>query len=100
MLISSSRFAFRFVHHALISCLFVLGVSAVGCTHEDREDACFDWPDDTGCPGVSVAVLYLGSAIPACAGELVSIDAPPVHRQGQCCYAITVESSDGCGAVL
>lgn len=80
--------------------LLVLGVSALGCSHMNRKEACFDWPEDDGCPGVDVAVLYLGSAIPACAGELVSIDAPPVHRQEQCCYAITVESSDGCGVVL
>lgn len=78
----------------------MLGVSAVGCSSTEHEFACFDWPGQDACPDTDVAVLYLGSSIPACQGELVSIDAPPLHPPGQCCYLITVESSDGCGEIL
>jgi hypothetical protein len=100
MPLSSSRAAVRLVHRALASWLLVLCVSAVGCSRTDQQFTCFDWPGEAACPGDDVAVLYLGRAIPSCQGELVSIDTPPEHFQGQCCYLITTESSDGCGQIL
>jgi hypothetical protein len=96
MLSTSSPGVIRLVQRALVSGILVVGVLVGGCDHTDRELASFDWPDDVDCPGVEVAVLYLGHVIPSCRGELVSIDAPPEHHEGQCRYEVTIVSGDDC----
>lgn len=100
MISTSSRAALRLVHRAVASCFLLASVLAVvGCSSSRDEgfDACFEWPAEVDCPSEDVAVLYMGSSMPSCAQGVVSFDEPPEHREGKCCYLITVEVSTECG---
>lgn len=100
MLSSPSRTTRRPIQRALASFFLLASVLAVvGCsfTREEGFDACFNWPAEVDCPSEDVAVLYMGNSMPNCSQGVVSIDKPPEHRNGKCCYLITVEVSTECG---
>jgi hypothetical protein len=76
---------------------FILLGGAGGCSWQRQEPACFPWPAGQACPGEDIAVLYLGKYVPACEGEVVSIDTPGAYQDGKgCCYTVTISGSNDC----